>query len=118
MNESNKLILRRGDYRDQEEFYDALFKQIRILIESNNVLSLHENPSLKGVYALQFGPNQIDEDSAYPMWLNGKEIYYVTEFARQQKYLDAKELVEKHIDPEDDMWDIPDVKTPKGGHDA
>ena len=109
MNESNKLIFKRCDYRDIEEFYDTLFKQIRILIETNNVFSFHENPQSKGVYALQFGPSQIDENGSYPIWLNGREILYVTQFARQLKYQDAQDYI-NDFDSEEELDDEFNIK--------
>ena len=96
MNNSNKIIFRRGDYKNQEEFYSVLFSQIKILIESNNVFSFHENPNSKGVYALQFNPAISTglDDLTYPIWLTGEEILYVSAFARKNEYESAKQIVE------------------------
>lgn len=97
MNQSNKIIFRRGDYKTQEEFYEVLFNQIKILIESGNTFSFHENPNYKGVYALQFNPStfRIDEDITCPVWLTGEEILYVSAFARKNEYEEAKQIVDE-----------------------
>ena len=103
MNEVNKIIFRRGDYKTLEEFYDIIFNQMKILIESNNVFSFHENPNAKGVYALQFNPsNTLNASATYPVWLNGEEIMYVSSFARDKAYEEAKQTVEEY--ESDDLW--------------
>lgn len=102
MNNTNKIIFRRNDYRSDDEFFDALFKQIRLLVESNHVLSFHENPNAKGVYALQFNPaHDFDIDNTYPVWLTGEEIIYVSAFARRNLYEDAKQTVEDFEEDDD-----------------
>ena len=126
MNDTNKLIFKRSDYRNNEEFYSALFQQFKILIESNNIFSFHENPDLKGVYAIQYGPSHIDVDDSYPVWLNSAELIYVTAFAKNMEYQKAKDFIEEYEkhQPDDDDWSIDDFKTSKkkkpsgGNHDA
>ena len=102
MNDTNKIIFRRGDYRSDDEFFDSLFKQIRLLVESNHVLSFHENPNVKGVYALQFNPSyEFNVDSTYPVWLTSDEILYVSAYARKNLYEDAKQTIEEFEDDDD-----------------
>lgn len=112
MHEANKIIFRRGDFKNEDEFFNELFKQIRILVEMENVFSFHRNPDAKGVYALQFNPDYSTGDgSTYPIWLNGEEILYVTAFSRNRKIQEAKQTV-KEFEEDDDNWesDIGDKK--------
>ena len=80
MNRSNKLILNKADYKDNEDFYQLLFQQIRILVETKQVFTFHENPKVSGMYVLQFAPSTIDNDSSFPVWLDGEEIASITAY--------------------------------------
>lgn len=107
MNDTNKIIFRRVEYRSDDEFFETVFKQMRLLIETGHVLSFHENPNVKGVYALQFNPTHVsDIDITYPVWLNGEEIVYVSAFARRNSYEDAKQEVQDY--ESDDDWNFGD----------
>ena len=105
MNDTNKIIFRRSDYKTQEEFFDIVFRQMRILIENDSVFSFHENPNVKGLYALQFGPSQVNDSNTYPVWLNGEEILYVTKFMRDNEYQKAKITVEEYENDDSGFWD-------------
>jgi len=107
MNASNKIIYNVADYKSRDEFFQAVLNQMRLLIESHNVLSFHENPKIKGMYALQFGPAEVSESESYPIWLTGDEILYVTAYASHNKYNEAKKFV-KDFEADDDNWDIVD----------
>ena len=110
MNETNKIIYKRGEYRSDDEFFEVVFKQMRLLIESGHVLSFHENPNIKGVFALQFNPTHtVDLDTTYPVWLSGDEILYVSSFARKKAYEEARQVVD---DFEDDDFDMNDGGNP------
>lgn len=95
MNQSNKLIYNRLDYRDTEEFYQAIFQQIRLLLDTKQVFSFHENPKVRGMYVLQFGPSEITNDSTFPVWLTGDEIASVSGYSQLKEYREAKEYVEQ-----------------------
>ena len=118
MHEANKIIFRRSDFKSDDEFFDELFRQIRILVEMDNVFSFHRNPEIKGVYALQFNPDYpTGEGIAYPIWLDGEEILYVTSFSRKRKVEEAKSIV-KNFEEEDDDWELPVKDNVGGKHDA
>lgn len=93
MNKSNKIIYNRAEYRDVEEFYQVLFQQFRLLLETKQVFSFHENPKARGMYVLQFGPNDIDEHISFPVWLDGEEIASITAYSQLRDYQDAKDYV-------------------------
>ena len=115
MNKANKIIFRRSDFKSDDEFFDSLFKQIRLLVENNNVISFHENPNFRGIYALQFNPiNMVGGDEAsYPVWLTGDEILYVSAYARRNEYEEAKQVVDDFEG--DDIWDMNDDNSGNGG---
>ena len=114
MHESQKLVFRRSDYKNVEEFYNTIFQQFRILIESNNVFSFHENPQERGIFVVQFGPSTITETSSYPVWLTADEIIEMTALSRFAKYQEAQKFVEDYEsnNPDDD-WDLPNIPTKK-----
>ena len=107
MNKVNKIIFSRAKYDNKCEFYDALFSQLKILIESGNVISIHENPEQKGIYAVQFANAEVED--VCPVWLSGSEIVYITAFASKNAYDEAKALVEDYeqINDEDEDWSFP-----------
>ena len=93
MNQSNKIIFNRADYRDVEEFYHALFQQIRALLETKQIFSFHENPKVKGMYVLQFGPGEITDETTFPVWLDGEEIASLNAYNQLRDYQNAKEYI-------------------------
>jgi len=95
MNRSNKLILNKADYKDNEDFYQLLFQQIRILVETKQVFTFHENPKVSGMYVLQFAPSKIDNDSSFPVWLDGEEIASITAYSQLRDYQDAQKYIEE-----------------------
>lgn len=95
MNRSNKLIYNKSDYRDVEDFYQVIFKQIRVLLDTHQLFSFHENPKIRGMYVLQFGPNEITDDATFPVWLDAEEIASVSAYSQLRDYQDAKEYIEK-----------------------
>lgn len=95
MNKSNKIIYNRADYRDVEEFYDVLFKQIRALLDTHQLFSFHENPKVKGMYVLQFGPSVISEDTTFPVWLDAEEIASLNSYNQLRDYQDAKNVISR-----------------------
>ena len=107
MNAANKIIYNVADFKSRDEFYAAVLQQIRLLIESHQVLSFHENPKIKGLYALQFGPAEANEKDSYPVWLTGEEIMYITAYANHNEYLQSKKYVKDYEDDEDN-WDVID----------
>ena len=115
MNKTNKILFSKANYENKCEFYDALFSQLRILIDAGNVVSIHENPKQKGVYAVQFANANLED--VCPVWLSGAEIMYISSFAARNEYKDAKELVEAyeqiHDDNEDDFWDDESIEDKK-----
>ena len=112
MNNSNKIIFKRTDYRSDEEFYTSILNQFRILIESKHVFSFHENPEIPGVYAVQFGSSEINTTGSYPVWLTADEILCVQSYVKERDYHQAQDLVNKgEEDDDEDDWDIPkDIK--------
>ena len=110
MNAPNKIIYNVVDYNTRDDFFDTVLKQIRLLIESHNVISFHENPKIKGMYALQFGPADVSEGESYPIWLTGEEIVYITAYASHNKYAEAKKFVKDFEDDEDNWEEIPGDK--------
>ena len=112
MNKSNKIIFNRAEYRDIEEFYMTLFKQIRVLIDTKQVFSFHENPKVKGMYVLQFGPNEINDETTFPVWLDGEEIASISAYSQLRDYQDAKEYVEnfeKSVNDSKKLFNLDDV---------
>lgn len=102
MNKASKIIYNIADYNTREEFIEAVLKQIKVFIESHKVFSFHENPKIKGIYALQFGPCEMGPDDSWPVWLTGDEILNATAYASQCEYARAKQYIE---DYEDEDWE-------------
>ena len=115
MTNTNKILFNRIDYKNEDDFYEAVSKQIRLLVESNNVITFQESIVNKGMYALQFNSlDASDENITYPMWLTQEEILYVSAFANRRRYEQAKQLVEKYED--DDNWTTNNKISNNGGN--
>jgi len=95
MNQSNKLVLNKCDYKSIEDFYQVVFQQIRTLLDTKQVFSMHENPKIKGMYVIQFGPSVIDENSTFPIWLDAEEIASITTYNQFKEYTSARNFIEE-----------------------
>lgn len=110
MNASNKIIYNVADFSSKDDFFEAVCKQFRLLVENHNVITFHENPKIKGMYALQFGPSEVSASESYPIWLTGDEIMYVTAYASHNKYVESKQYVQDYEEDEDNFEDM--IKDP------
>ncbi len=104
MNDSSKILYKRSDYRDFEEFLDVITRQIKLLIETKQVFSFHENPMNTGEYVLQFGSSKVSETTSFPVWLNAQEMLDLSEVARQRDYDNAKQIIKEFEEDDDDFW--------------
>ena len=102
MKSPNNIILNRAEFKSDDEFYDALSKEIRFLLETKNVISIQENITQPGMFSIQFDSSAIGSTSNYPMWLADDEILYISAYQRSKEYARAKQLVENY--EEDDNW--------------
>lgn len=93
---ANKIIFKRSDYPNVEKFYEALFTQFKLLIESGKVFSFHRSPQDNNLIAIQFGSSEITDDSTYPVWLNADEIIQLTALAKLDEYEKAKQYIEDY----------------------
>lgn len=121
MNKASNIVFNKSDFRTPEEFYSVLFQQIKALIENRQIFTFHENPSMRGLYVLQFGPSEITEDTLFPVWLDAEEIASVTTFNQLRDYHDAKDFIEKFENHEvDDEFGLKQKKKKDddGGCDA
>ena len=121
MNKASNIVFNKSDFRTPEEFYSVLFQQIKALIENRQLFTFHENPTIRGIYVLQFGPSEITEDTLFPVWLDAEEIASVTTFNQLRDYQDAKEFVENFENPkdiDDDFGVTPKKKKDDGDYDA
>ena len=111
MNKADKIIYNIADYNSREELIDAVLKQARIFIENKKVFSFHETTNKKGTYVLQFGSSDMQETNVWPVWLDSEEILYISTYASQNEYVNAKKLVDNYEEDDDIVIVDGDKKT-------
>lgn len=73
-NMPNRIYYKLADYKSREELYNALFKQMAILLDSNNVMSICQHPIDKSLFLLEFDTADQNLSTEFPLWLDAEEI--------------------------------------------
>ena len=108
MNNSEKIVYNVADYKSKDEMIDAILQQIKIFIENGKLFSFNDNIKVKGTYVLQFSPVSAFETDIWPVWLDTEEIIYVSTYANQKEYAEAKKRVQDYEEDDDDVVVISD----------
>lgn len=71
MNQVNKIVFTKRDFKDDETLYKKVGEQVRLLIESKNIVTMFDADELGGVIIIEYAHD--DEYQPKPFWLTEDE---------------------------------------------
>ena len=74
MNNVSNVVISRKDYKNEDELYQKVAQQIRILLESGYVLIAEDVEPRGGTIVIQYAPKDNESTTPKPFWLLPNEM--------------------------------------------
>jgi hypothetical protein len=97
----NRLIFNKIDFQNSEDYYAAISKQIQLLIETNNVITIATPVNPDGTtnnnsIIIKYNPKDPKLKLPYPCWLYPDEIEYVAVYHNDVEAAMYQELLDDY----------------------
>lgn len=104
---TSKLIFKRSDYENSNALYEAMSKQLGMLLSNNYMASTYRSFVDKNIYVIEFSPSDMHLCDLIPVWVTTTQALELSN-------------IDDDVDFDDDAMDMIDVKRKygSGGTDA
>ena len=84
MQKANRIVVCMEDYKNKEEFENAIKEAVKVLLDNNYIMTIRWDDKGLGIVVIDFNHDDQSYGDYYPYWLLPEEIEIVDEIAKEK----------------------------------